>query len=53
MKLTLTVPMDKIRQLGSIEFEMVFHVANRKWEEVRMVNSETRELLGNAHFTAE
>ena len=53
MKLTLTVPMDKIRQHGSIEFEMVFHVASRKFEEVRMFSCETREHLGKAHFTVE
>ena len=49
--LTLKVPMELLNTEGSIEFNMVYHVESGVFEKVEMLNSETREVHGNAEFT--
>ena len=48
--LDLTVPFDKLKEAGSIEFEIVYHVANGVFEVVRMLKGREREHLGDAEF---
>ena len=50
-KLELSIPMDKLREHGSLEFEMVFHVPTEQFEIVRILKAENREFLENAKFT--
>ena len=49
---TFKVPMEKLRAAGAMEFEMVYHVASGAFEKVVMHNSETRDVLGEATFSA-
>lgn len=49
--LNLKVPMELLRDLGSVEFNMVYHVGDRRFEKVEMLASQTREVVGLAEFT--
>ena len=42
--------MELLRNKGSIEFNMVYHVGERRFEKVEIIDSESREILGNAQF---
>jgi len=44
--------MDKLIEAGSLEFEMVYHAANNQFEVIKMKNRKTKEVLGEATFTA-
>ena len=48
--LDITVPFDKLKEAGSIEFEMVYHVGNSVFEVVRMLKGAEREYVGDAKF---
>ena len=48
--LDITVPFDKLKEAGAIEFEIIYHVANGVFEVVRMLKGEEREHLGDAEF---
>lgn len=50
-KLTLKVPMDKLKSEKALEFDMIFHVKEVKFQQVKIVNSESRAELGTASYT--
>ena len=50
--LTMTVPLEKLQLAGSIEFEMVYHVGRMNFETINMIQSDTRQHIGTAKFTA-
>ena len=37
--------------MGSVEFNMVYHVGQRRFEKVEILTSQTRELVGHAEFS--
>ena len=49
--LNLKVPMELLRNQGSIEFNMVYHVGERRFEKVEILASQTREVVGPAEFS--
>ena len=48
--LTLTVPMDKLKAQGALEFNMVYHVGRQQFEKVEIIDSESRDVLGKAKY---
>ena len=48
----MTVPLEKLQLAGSIEFEMVYHVGRMNFETINMIQSDTRQHIGTAKFTA-
>ena len=49
--LNVKVPMELLRNVGSVEFNMVYHVGERRFEQVEILTSQTRELVGQAEFS--
>ena len=47
----LKVPMEVLTNLGCVEFNMVYHVNNKRFEKVEILMNNTREMLGLAEFT--
>ena len=43
--------MELLRNVGSVEFNMVYHVGERRFEQVEILTSQTRELVGQAEFS--
>lgn len=50
--LTLTVPMNELKTHSELEYNMIYHVANKRFEQVEVIKSDaSREKLGTAQFT--
>ena len=49
--LNLKVPMELLCSQGSIEFNMVYHVGDRRFEKVEILASQSREVVGLAEFS--
>ena len=49
----LTVPMNKLIEQRSIEFELVYHVKSGRFEQIKMTKGDDAKVaLGNAEFVA-
>ena len=48
--LTLTVPMDKLKAKGALEFNMVYHVDRQQFEYVEIIDFESKAVLGKAKY---
>ena len=45
--------MNKLKETGSLEFNMIYHVPNGVFEAVEITNAETKESLGKATFSTQ
>ena len=48
--LTLTVPMDKLKAKGALEFNMVYHVDRQQFAYVEIIDFESKAVLGKAKY---
>ena len=47
----LKIPMDALNAQKALEFNMIYHVGNGKFEKVEICHSETKDVLGLAEFS--